>query len=81
MGKLMKPISLLSENDWRRVARWLQQLQEDCLEVELDKNKVKVSTVPVKSKVFSVIMLVRVEQWYKGAYESQYFESVEAARR
>ena len=76
----MKPISLLSENDWRKIASWLRKLKEDAIEAELGDYKVRVST-SVAPRVANVAMFVRVEQWYRGIYSSQYFESTEEARR
>lgn len=77
----MKSIVLLSENDWNGVNKALQRMEQVELEVTLGNKKVRVSTVPVNSKVYNVATLVRVETWTPGVYSSQYFESVAEARR
>lgn len=80
MEKLTKGTELLSENDWKRIAYSLRHLERTELEVSLGDLKVRVTTVDA-APVFNVAMLVRVEQWKPRVYTSQYFESIEAARR
>lgn len=71
--------SLLSENDWRGLDAALHRMAHVVLERELDPVRIRVSTVPADN-AWTVAMLVRVEKWVCGRYETQYHESVQKAR-
>lgn len=73
-------VSLLSPNDWDALSGALRRMEETSLVRTMGPYKVRASTVPA-GKGWVVAMLVRVERWNPWWYETQYFESVEEARR
>ena len=72
-------MNLLSENDFRTLETAMRRMERVILEREMDPVRIRVSTTTADN-AWTVAMLVRVEKWLPGWYETQYHESVQKAR-
>ena len=68
--------NLLSKNDLRALRNALGGGQELVLERSMGGYKVRASTGPA-SPVWGVDMLVRLEEWNRGTYSTQYLTGVD----
>ena len=75
----MTVTALISESDWIRLRSALRRMDEISLERSLGAIRVQASTARVK-KAWPVAMVVGLTVEYPGGSQSQYFQTIKAAR-